>query len=339
MAVIGRYAPIQHVYSIDESLLYYRNIQKVIPDLTAHALKIRKDVYRLCKIPVCVGGGSTITLSKIANRVAKKNQQLNGVLVIESEDARIKALKSTPLEDVWGIGRRLSPKLQLLGVKTAYDLSQMNLTVARNQFSINLERTIRELNGQACYHWDQVEPDQKQIFSTRSLGTRLYDAESVLQALSKHAGIVAQKARNRRLKGKVLMCFITNSAFHDTPVYLKGIHEFEYATNDTIAITRAVNRIGTQLFREGIAFSKVGVGLLDLTNTKNTQIDLFNTEPDNPKLMQAFDSINSRFGRDTIFVGAQGCEQKWDMRREFLSKEFTTNWNDIPIVNSGIKAI
>ncbi|WP_105903518.1 DUF4113 domain-containing protein [Vibrio gangliei] len=339
MGVIGRYAPQQHEYSIDESILYFRNIQKVIPDLTAHAAKIRKDVYRLCKIPVCVGGGSSITLSKIANRVAKKERSLDGVLVIESEDVRLRALKSTPLTDVWGVGRRLAPKLNLMGIKTAYDLSQMNLSVARNQFSVNLERTVRELNGQVCFHWDDIEPDQRQIFSTRSLGTKLYDLELILQALSKHAGVAATKARKKNLKAKAVVCFISTSAFQDEPVYLKGVHEFEYATNDTIAITRAVNHVGKKLFREGVAFSKVGVGLLDLTNAKNSQMDMFNPEPDNPKLMQAMDVINSRYGRDTLFVGAQGCEQKWDMRREFLSKEYTTNWNDIPVVNSGIKAM
>lgn len=336
MATVGRFAPEQYCYSIDEMLLRYQNINKVIPNLTDHARLIRKTVYKECKIPISVGGGSSITISKVANKLAKQHKSLNGALVIESENTRIRALKATMIEDIWGIGRRLAPKLSLMGFKTAYDLSQMNLNVARSQFSINLERTVRELNGVPCYHWDEVEPDQQQIFSTSTLGLKIFSKEPLLQALSKHAAVAAHKARRKNLKSKAVTCFIANSAFDQAPVHLRAMHEFEFATNDTCSITKAVTAMGSQLFKENIAFNKVGVGLLELSNVKNTQYDLFNSNPENPALMLALDGINARYGRDTIYLGSQGTDStpKWGAKKEYLSKEYTTNWEHIPVVNA-----
>ena len=182
-----------HVYLIDESFLSFKNCYPAIKCLQAQGQLIRKAVWKETRLPVCVGIGSTLTLAKAANHAAKKLPGYQGVCVIDNEQDRISILQSMNVNDVWGIGRRINKKLELMNVKTAYDLAKIPAGLSRKQFSIEIERTVRELNGQACKVWDEARADKKQIFSTRSVGERITEYEDLLQALSKHVAIAAAK--------------------------------------------------------------------------------------------------------------------------------------------------
>ncbi len=152
MNIIGRFAPEQHVYSIDEIFLSFKHCPS-IKSLYERGLLIRRAVWKEARLPVCVGIGATLTLAKLANHAAKKLPGYNGVCVIDNEPDRIAILKSVEVGEVWGIGRRISKKLALMEINTAYDLASMPAGLARKQFSIEIERTVRELNGQACKQW------------------------------------------------------------------------------------------------------------------------------------------------------------------------------------------
>ncbi|WP_443020096.1 Y-family DNA polymerase [Shewanella sp. MTB7] len=154
MEVIGRFAPEQHIYSIDESFLSFEHCYPAIPCLIKHGHKLRRTVWKETRLPVCVGMGSTLTLAKVANHAAKKHQGYHGVCVIDNSNQRKEILlKMMPVE-VWGIGRRLAKRLDIMGIKTAYALSQMKSAIARKKFNIEVERTIRELNGESCKGWE-----------------------------------------------------------------------------------------------------------------------------------------------------------------------------------------
>lgn len=201
--VIGRFAPVQHIYSIDESFLSLRHCHQAIPCLRTHGALIRRAVWKECRLPVCVGMGETLTLAKLANHAAKKIEGYQGVCILNNETARQQVLKSVDVSEVWGIGRRLSAKLKVMKVHTAWDLSRLESAVAQRQFNVDVERAVRELNGQVCKSWDQIRADKKQIFSTRSVGERIVDLHSLQQALSKHAAIAAYKARQQHSLCKV----------------------------------------------------------------------------------------------------------------------------------------
>jgi len=332
MAIIGRFAPEQHVYSIDESFLSFKHCYPAIKCLHTQGQLIRRAVWKEARLPVCVGMGATLTLAKIANHAAKKNQAYQGVCVIETQQQRTDLLKQSPVGSVWGIGRRMSKKLALINIHSAFDLAAMPPSLARKQFSIEIERIVRELNGQVCKQWDEARADKKQIFSTRSVGERITDYGSLLQALSQHVAIAAVKARQQGSHCKTMLLFASNSPHDERPVSYKVIVHFPCPTHCTIELTKAMTAAASRLFHQGVHYYKIGVGLVDLASDKHVQFDLFNTAKVNHALMHTLDSINQRYGRDSVFLAAQGIEQKWAMRRDFLTPQYSTQWQCLPKV-------
>ncbi|EKF9076042.1 Y-family DNA polymerase [Vibrio cholerae] len=330
MQVIGRFAPEQHIYSIDESFLSFEHGFLAIPSLKEHGMKLRRAVWRECRLPVCVGFGQTLTLAKVANHAAKKIEGYNGVCVLDSERERKAVLGQLHVSEVWGIGRKLTHRLEMMGINTALKLANYPPALIRKEFNVEVERTVRELNGQKCKGWDIVRADKKQIFSTRSAGQRITDLESLQQALCKHANIASLKARKQKSLCRVMLCFANSSPFDSLPVARRAVHRFAYPTADVTLITQAASKLAEQLFQQDVRFYKIGVGLIDLVDGQHEQPDLFNQTPNNPKLMNVYDTLNNRFGSDAIFLAAQGISQKWAMRREMLSPQYTTRWHDLP---------
>ncbi|RKF19962.1 Y-family DNA polymerase [Alginatibacterium sediminis] len=331
MDVIGRFAPEQHVYSIDESFLSFKHCA-AIPDLHAQAMSIRRAAWKETRLAVCVGIGNTLTLAKVANHAAKKHANYHGVCVIESVQQRTEILKAMDVSEVWGIGRQLSKRLKELGISTAYALSQMPAKKARRFFNVNVERTVRELNGAPCMSWDEARADKQQIFSTRSVGERITELNSLKQALSQHIAIAAAKARKQGSNCRTMMLFTASSPHDDRPKSFRRTLQFAYATNCTVTLTKAMSNIVHELFVTGVRFYRIGVGLINLEPQESSQFELFEQKQTNPALMQVLDRVNARYGRDFMFVASQGCEQKWSMRRDYLTPQYTTSWQDIPKV-------
>jgi DNA polymerase V len=172
MNIIGRFAPEHHVYSIDESFISFKHCYPAIKCLQTQGQLIRRVVWKETRLAVCVGIGKTLTLAKIANHAAKKIEGYKGVCFIINKQERVSILQRIPVGDVWGIGRRISKKLELMNIRTAFQLASMPPALARKQFSIEIERTVRELNGQSC---------KEQIKSKYSQPEAL---ESVLQTMN-----------------------------------------------------------------------------------------------------------------------------------------------------------
>jgi DNA polymerase V len=330
MAIIGRFAPEQHVYSIDESFLSFKHCYPAIRDLTEQGVLIRRAVWKEARLAVCVGMGDTLTLAKVANHAAKKMPGYRGVCVIETPQQRSDILKQLSVADVWGIGRRITKKLELMNIRTAFQLAAMPPMLARQQFNIDIERTVRELNGQACKEWSEARADKQQIFSTRSVGERITDCDSLQQALSKHIAIAAAKARQQGSLCKTLLLFASNSPHDLRPVSDKVIVHFPCPTNCTLELTKAMSEAAPNLFRQGVHYYKIGVGLVDLASAAQYQFDLFSPPKINQALLHTLDDLNQRYGRDTLFLAAQGFDQKWAMRRDFLTPQYTTKWHSLP---------
>lgn len=217
-----------------------------------------------------------------------------------------------------------------MGINTAYDLSRYAPDKARKDFNVEVERTVRELNGMPCKSWDAARADKKQIYSTRSVGARITEIELLQQALAKHAGIVARKARKQHSLCRVMLLFASSSPFDDKPASFRVIHQFPYPTSDTTQLVKVATESAKQLFRSGVRYYKVGVGLIELVDGRHEQLDMLNTDPGNAPLMTILDELNAKYGADTLFLGAQGVEQKWSMRRDLLTPQYTTRWQDLP---------
>lgn len=259
MQVIGRFAPEQHIYSIDESFLSFEHSFPAIRSLKEHGMKLRRAVWRECRLPVCVGFGQTLTLAKVANHAAKKIEGYNGVCVLDSERERKAVLGQLHVSEVWGIGRKLTHRLEMMGINTALKLANYPPALIRKEFNVEVERTVRELNGQKCKGWDAARADTKQIFSTRSAGQRITDLESLQQALCKHANIASFKARKQKSLCRVMLCFANSSPFDPLLVARRAVHRFAYPTADVTHITQAASRLAEQLFLQDVRFYKIGV--------------------------------------------------------------------------------
>lgn len=330
MNVIARYCDNQHIYSIDESFLLFKNYDGLIKDWHKYGHEIRRAVWKETKLPVGVGFGTTLTLAKAANHAAKKLSGYNGVAVIDSVQSSKAILERMAVNDVWGIGRKISKRLKQQDIHTAYQLSTQSPKNIRKQFSVVTERTVNELKGVNCLSWDEVRENKQEIFSTRSFGQRIVDIYSLQSALTTHGAIVAKKVRQQGSLIKKLLIFASSSP-HDKNYYKQAlVFKFPVATDNSCDIAYAISLIINNIFIEGTRFYRCGVGAIELESRSFQQPDLLMPDNSNPMLMNCLDQINNRYGRGTLKLGAEGQSEAWQMKRHFLSPQYTSNWQDIP---------
>lgn len=333
MQIVGPFAPRQHIYSIDETFLDLSGMRLNASELLSLGADIRRTVWREARLPVGVGFGETLTLAKAANHAAKRIEGFNGVCAINSEAMRQSILAQMHVSDVWGIGRKLSRRLETMGINTGLQLSKLPIKLARKPFSVEIERLVLELNGTPTRNWDESRADKQQIFSTRSTGERIQTLESLKQAFAMHVAKACQKARQQHSIAASVFLFAHNSP-HDDGVSrgFRHLLRLTTATNDSLVIGAQVARIIPRLFVANVRYYKIGIGLVDLRPQEHEQYDLLTPSAEEPKLMMVLDKLNQRYGSDTIFVAAQGIHEKWHMRRDLLTPQYTTDWRQIPVV-------
>lgn len=332
MQVIGRFSDNIYVYSIDEAFLQFTGFSGVVTDWHQYGQDIRLAVWRETKLPVGVGFGSTPTLAKAANHAAKKLDGYNGVAMINDESSAKEILSKMSVTDVWGIGSRLGKKLNLMQIHSAYDLAKQSPKNMRKQFSVVVERTVEELNGQTCLSWDDVKQPKQEIFSTRSFGVKVTNINDLKASLITHCAIVGKKLRQQASLTNRLIIFAHSSPHEDGYYKRSYLYDFPVPTNDSRVLANAVNEVMPLLYADGVRFYKAGIGAIDLTSEQFLQADLFTQTLDNKTLMKSMDGINKRFGKGTIVLASEQQSKRWAMRREFLSPRYTTRWQDIPVI-------
>ncbi len=333
METCAWFAPHSHIYSIDECFLFYGKHSPYIPPegWHQHATTIRRTLWRETRLPISVGIGATPTLAKAANHAAKRLDGYNGVAVIDNEEARKHILSNMAVTDVWGIGRRLGARLNDLGINTALQLAKQKPAIIRKQFSVLVESTVYELNGEVMLNWDDVRAPKKEIYSTRSFGQRITDPVQLRSALAFHVEIGAAKLRKQNSLANAVSIFASSSPHDQSGYYRKSVfHHFAVPTSDSRLIMAACSQAVEVIYKKGVQFYRCGIGLLDLCDADNYQHDMFAQSPDSPELMKIIDTINQKYGRSTVHLARRGIEHKFAMKREFLSPQYTTRWSDIP---------
>jgi len=324
-SVLRRFAPTIEVYSIDESFLHLEKMENPLD--FAHTL--RNTVKQWTGIPVSIGLGPTKTLTKLANRIAKKTK--TGCLV-----AAPSMFEQTEVQDIWGIGRRLGKKLRELGIRNAAHLVETSPTTLRKVGGVQLERTLRELQGWPC--WDMETPQPRQnMCASRSFGhpvTKLSDME---EALTSYVMNAVKRLRTQGSIATGLQVFVATNPFKDTPQYHDSRStSLPDPTDDLLTITSTALRLLRELYRQGYAYKKTGILLLGLEPKRLRQAQLFPTidTQKREKLNQAIDSIHEQYGNRAIFPACRGVHQTWKMRRENTTPRWTTCWKEIPKVGS-----
>ena len=316
------------VYSIDESFLTLEDAGNPL----GLSRRIRSTVGRWTGIPISVGLGSTKTLAKLANRLAKKSG--SGCFRLEAREES--TFKKVPVADIWGVGRRLSVRLLRVGLANAWQFAQAPSSLVRSIGGVTLERTQRELNGIACLEMEEVSPPRKNTCSSRSFGKPVTELEELEEAVANYAIKAVRKVRSEGSLASGLQVFVMTNRFREDHAQYSNARTlvFDEPTDDPIRIVQNAKGLLRSIFRSGYAYKKAGVILLDLVSSSFRQGLLFE-EHANPKRTQFVDAVEeaaSRYGAGGAFWGGQGIGKQWSMRREMRTPRYTTSWEDLPKV-------
>ena len=361
MSMLSHYSPHIDQYSIDESFFevdksmaerfFQENLKENDTFLNNESLlhqygaKISADVLRAVGIPISIGIAETKTLAKIGSKFAKKYKGYQGCCLIDTGERRHKALSLFPIEDVWGIGRQISRKLDYMGIRTAAQFADKKESWVRSHFNITTVRTWKELNGESCISIEEL-PQKKSICTSRSFsGEGISDKDVVEEAVANFAVRCAEKLRHQGSVCQGITVFAWTSRFNENvPEYT--IHDsltLPIATNAQEEIVGAALSILRAKYPKSMAdsrpdrpdmsfyFKKAGVILWQISPDHPRQQDLFDPidRSKQKKLMEAIDAINRKNGYGTIRQAIQGTDCRFDLKREYMSKRFTTDIHDI----------
>lgn len=335
MSILSEFGDQQEVYSIDECFL---GLKGLAPEyLVEHAQKIRLAVRKQTGIPVCVGIADTKTLSKLANHCAKKGfAGIDGVCDFGrlSEVQLSKLFDSIAVDEIWGVGRQIGAKLALMGIETVEVLRRADPEYIRQQFSVVVERTVKELNGIPCIELEEAGAPRQQIMVSRSFGQPVTTIEDLSESVAYFATTAAMKLRKDGSVASSLCVFVRTNPFKENEAQYQRsvVVPLSRPSADTAKIVSAALAGLKQVYRAGFRYKKSGVLLMGLQGKDTVQADLFDQPMDQAKSearMKIMDQINQKMGKGAITIAATGVKQRWAMRREKKSPNYTGDWQDL----------
>jgi DNA polymerase V len=330
--LLSQFCPDVEDYSIDESFLDFNGFENI--NLKEYCTKIAQTVKQGTGIPVSIGVAPTKTLAKVANKYAKKYPRYNSVCMIDSEEKRIKALQKLEIGDVWGIGWRYTKRLKAMGIKTAYDFTQLSQAWVRKNMTVVGERTWSELCGAPCIKMETVTPPKQTIMVSRSFGKMIGDYTTISEAVSTYTAMATAKLRKQKSCAKSLLVFIDTNPFrNDLPQYSRNIViTLPVATNSTSEILTYVLEGLRKIYRPKYLYKKAGVMLMDICSENYIQGNLLDTvdRDKHKRLMLVLDSLNDRYGRNKLKFACMGDGKAWQIKQERLSPCYTTRISDFP---------
>ena len=334
MAILNQFTPNVEIYSIDEAFLNFDGLN--ISDYEDYGLQMKTRVQKWVGIPVCIGFAETKALSKVANKIAKKfHERTKGVYVIDSEEKRIKALKWTKIEDVWGIGYRTTKKAKLKNINTAFDFIQpQHESWIKKEMGVIGLRLKCELEGKSVLNLEPVADQKKSIAVTRSFPKQIADFDLLRERVATFAAVCAEKLRkqNTCCHTIIVLLVIDRHSIKASKYYFNMAVTLPYATNSTLTISNAAIAMLRKLHQgnENIKFKKAGVIVTELIDENKKQLQLF--EEENPKhqaLMKVMDQLNKKIGDKKVKLATQNLSLTWNMNQNHLSPRYTTNFNHI----------
>ena len=334
MRTLETLAPQVEIYSIDEAFLDLTGVGAHTP-LPTFGQQIRRTVQDWTGITVCVGMAPSKTLAKLANHAAKQYPATGGVVDLTDPARQRRLLALQPVDEVWGVGRRLAKRLNAQGIHTALDLADTPPALIRQQYNVVLERTVRELNGESCLALETIAPHKQQIVCSRSFGQAVTERTTMQSAINSYVSRAAEKLRKEQREAQQMSVFIRTNPFNpDKPQYSQSISgRLVCPSADTRRLNALAQRLLQQIWQPGYAYAKAGILLTDFYDPGQQQTDLFDPEPtpEQNALMALLDQINQKSPGQIGFARAVK-QHNWAMKRNRLSPAYTTRWQDLPVV-------
>ena len=327
------------VYSVDEAFL---NLDHIPPqELTAFAQQIRRTVEQWTGIAVSIGVAPTKVLSKVANRLAKKNKLVTDcVLVLDSKRKIEQALCKTPVEDVWGVGYQYAEKLRKLNIHTAYDLSIREINWAQKQLGgVTGIRLVRELKGMVSTDMESERLRKKMIATTRMFGSPVTDLKDIKEAVATYTSRAAEKLRRQYSAANIISVFVVPKEDSHTAYFRHGPTISSYiqlpvATSFTQELIKPALELTERLYEKGRIYKKAGVMLSGIVPDTSVQGNLFKKPEENNHrlLMDTIDNVNFAMRDDVLKFASSGTARNWKMRQELRSPRYTTRWDELCMV-------
>lgn len=334
MTTLEELSPRCEIYSIDEAFCDLTGVRNC-RDLTDFGREIRETVLRRTHLTVGVGIAQTKTLAKLANHAAKQWQrQTGGVVDLSNLERQRKLMALLPVDEVWGVGRRISKKLESMGIDTVLKLADTDIRFIRKHFNVVLERTVRELRGEPCLGLEEFAPVKQEIVCSRSFGGRITEYHVMRQAMCSYASRAAEKLRGEHQYCRFISAFVKTSPFALNEPYYGNSASVKLLTptQDSRDIITAATKCLDAIWRDGHRYQKAGVMLGDFYSQGVAQLNLFDDNAprkNSEALMEVLDHLNAKNGRGALYFAGQGILAAWQMKREMLSPRYTTRYSDL----------
>lgn len=341
MATIGRFVEEVEVYSIDEAFLNLTGYEAIYPDLTQFARQLKQTIARWHRIPVSIGLAPAKTLCKVANYYAKRVEEYEGVLGLDTADRIEEVLRDFDVSELWGIGSRYASLLRRNGIRTAAQFRDAPDDWINQHLTVNGLRLAYELRGIPCKLLEVEAPAKKAICSAPSFGRLVFDYDTIAQGMTTHLARAAQKLRQQGSAAGTMTVFLHTNRFRRSP---NGEQAKQYYGTRTVQLphpTSSNSELATYalaalklVYRFGYAYQKAGIILSNLVPDTHRQASFFCDTP-NERLVNLYrvvDRLNHRHGRDKVRLAAQGYDPTWKTRQQWISSCYTTRWKDILVV-------
>jgi DNA polymerase V len=331
-SVLAEFSSQVEIYSIDEAFLGLEETNAP-GALQSFGRRLKEQVYQYTGIPVSVGIAETKTLAKVANHIAKQSGKADGVLDLAGSPFRDQALERTPVEEVWGIGRKSAKFLNSKGIDNALQLRESDGEWIERHLTSSGRQVVEELRGHGCIDLSSCPPTQKSLTVSRSFGTTIEELEELREAVAMFVTRAAEKLRRHNLAASVITLFVATNRFaKDAPQYSNSATvEMTYPTDSTRELLETTLPALERVFREGYEYKKAGVTFTELVPGSRLTARMFDQQEweRSQKLMKTIDSLNSLFGSDVVHYGATKRRRRWKSRSEHRSPRYTTDWGEL----------
>lgn len=336
MSLLAKYSPKIDVYSIDEAFLDFSGMN-TSETFIEYCREMVRHIHKGTGIPISLGIAPTKTLAKMASKFAKKHKGYKGVCLIDTDEKRKKALKLFPVENVWGIGYRSVERLHSQGIKTAWDLTQKSESWIKRELTITGVRTWKELRGESCISTEEL-PHKQSICTSRSFAEQgLNRRADIEEAVANFAAQCARKLREQHTVCNSITIFLHTSRFReDVPQsYIYHSINLQVPTNNQQELISYAVKMLRANWKEGnFHYKKAGVIVWGICRDDAIQGNLFDTvnRSKQAALAKAIDAINRKNGHNKIRVAVQGDEKGWQLKREYISQQYTTNLDEVIVL-------
>jgi DNA polymerase V len=341
MNTLAGFTPHIEIYSIDEAFLEISDINE--QERTQFCKNIRKTVYQWTGIPVSIGVATTKTLAKIANRIAKKSDKVNGFLDLTHSPYLSHALERTDVDDIWGVGRKYARYLKKHGVFNALQFKNANTYMIQRKMGICGTRMQKELSEQSCYPLECNPSAKKNVSVSRSFKKAVTSIDDLKEALANFVSIGAEKLRREQSVAKVMLVYITTGRFVSKTYFQSYVISLPVATNNTPELIKYASCGMDRIFQKGFSYKKTGVIFQELYPASCYQGGLFDSidRKKIKKVLQAIDQINNKMGTNSIKYAALGVNScpNWQTAFNKRSPAYTTNWDQLPVVNTVTRSV